>query len=424
MQRRSFSCYATAVAAFIVFSFLYHGARVRDSWRSLPQHAGLGEWTTTADDKTLSEAGSDSVDALREKMSPYQEDDYADWNLRPRFKPGRPLPADHNYSSVLVVAKTKGDDTSWMDTELGDQARAVYVADDAAAPLHPPKNKGHEVMVYLSWIIDNYDSLPDVAVFAHAHRFSWHNDDVLDGDAATMVRQLSRQRVWREGYVNLRCNWSPGCPDWMHPGETEQNAMKQEEVMLAKSWRELFPLDPVPSVLAQPCCAQFALSRERIQTRPQATYMWYRDWLFSTPLPDYLSGRIWEYVWQFVFTGEHVVCAHEHICLCDGYGMCFGGADAYDGFVHTRTELYAREADLHAWEEKRNAIDEARHEGRFDDAAQLDASEPGRDGELRQQIGQLRNAVQKLKTEARARGADARNRAFEAGRPWNEGDDF
>ena len=334
------------------------------------------------------------------------------------------MPSGHNYTSTLVIAKTKDENVEWIREKLPHQVTAVYVADDPTAPLHPPKNKGHEVMVYLSWIIDNYDNLPDVAMFMHAHQLTWHNDELLGNDASLLISRLSRQRVWREGFVNMRCSWQPGCPDWMHPGETEKNDYKKEEVLIAKSWSELFPLDEVPTVLAQPCCAQFALSKERIQSKPYAQYIWYRDWLFNTRLTDDLSGRIWEYVWQFVFTGENVYCPKESICFCDQYGTCFGGEEEYEDFIVLKNELGDRERDLREWEEKKKARQDAEDKGDQKQLDELEKVEEGKDEEYRKEIDRLRPLVDKLKYEAEVRGKDPKNRALEAGREWHDGDDF
>lgn len=239
-----------------------------------------------------------------------------------------------------------------------------------------------------------------------------------------MISRLSRPRVWREGFVNLRCSWYPGCPDWMHPGETEQNAFKQEEVLLAKSWSELFPLDAIPAMLAQPCCAQFALSRERIQAKSHAQYVWYREWLFQTKIPDHLSGRIWEYVWQFVFTGEAVFCPKEHICFCDQYGTCFGGEEEFTRFTNLKNELGDRERDLRDWEDRGKKIEEATKKGDEEALRVLERPQPGLDREFQAEIDRLRPIVERLKNEAEERGKDPRNRAVEAGREWHEGDGF
>ncbi|KAF2274983.1 uncharacterized protein EI97DRAFT_434558 [Westerdykella ornata] len=410
MSRRKRVGFVGLALAFAIF-FLYYSSSVADTWRQLPQRVGLGEH--------IDDSNPDA---------PYGawtgDPNYVNWNPKPDFKAGSPMPADHNYTSVLVIARTQKEDVSWIDKEIPDQPKAVYVADDPSAPLHPPKNKGHEVMVYLSYIIDHYDSLPDVSIFMHAHQLAWHNDDILGHDAADLVRRLSRPRVWREGFVNMRCSWYPGCPDWMHPGETKENVYKQEEILLAKSWSELFPLDKVPDVLAQPCCAQFALSRERIHALPLAQYVWYRNWLFNTKLPDHLSGRVWEYIWQFVFTGSNVYCPKEHICFCDQYGSCFGGEAEWAAFAEYKRELGDWEGKLRNWEDKKKAIEEAEKQGKVEEAAQLERPEEGKDREYQKEIDRLKPIVERLKEEARRRGEDPKNRAMEAGRVWHEGDGF
>ena len=317
---------------------------------------------------------------------------------------------------ILKIAKTKKEDIGCILEKLPQQDRAGYDADDPTAPLHPPKNKGHEVMIYLSWIIDNYDNLPDVAIFMHAHQLSWHNDMLLGNDAHEMITRLSRPRVWREGFVNMKCTWQPGCPDWMHPGVTEQDKGKQEEVLLAKSWSELFPLDEIPSVLAQPCCAQFALSRERIQAKPLAQYVWYRDWVFNTQLPDYLSGRIFEYIWQFIFTGQNIYCPKEHICFCDQYSVCFGGEEEYDNFKALAAELSDNQGKLMYWYQRAASIAEAKKEGNMQLLKEIETPEPGKDEEYRREIDRLKPMVDQLRHDAYVRGEDPQNRALEVGR--------
>jgi len=418
MTRRNVIPVLALILTLFVVAFFYSGIDSSQAWRGLPQHVGLGDHIGSDERPPL------STGTVEPSKDATKDPDYANWNPTPIFKPGSPMPAEHNYTSTLVIAKTKHESVDWILDKMPEQQTAVYVADDPSAPLHPPKNKGHEVMIYLSWIIDNYDNLPDVAIFMHAHQLSWHNDEILGNDAHLLISRLNRARVWREGFVNMRCSWHPGCPDWMHPAATELDPQKQEEVLLAKSWSELFPLDEVPTVLAQPCCAQFALSRERIQAKPYAQYVWYRDWLFNTRLEDRLSGRIWEYVWQFVFTGQNVVCPKEHICFCDQYGSCFGGEEQYANFIALKNELGDRERDLRDWEEKRKAIEEAARDGDQTKLQDLEIPEVGKDAEYRREIDRLRPIVDRLKHDAEVRGQDPRMRAEELGREWHEGDGF
>ncbi len=252
------------------------------------------------------------------------------------------------YSRVLVLPCLDRMQTDWVKDELSDVKLAAYVANDTSAPLHPPKNKGNEVMIYLSYIIDHYADLPDIAIFMHAHRWALHNNELLDHDAVQMIRRLSTDHVVRQGYVNLRCKWEPGCPQWLHTNKEQASPTRQEEMMLSKSWAELFPLEALPPFLAQACCAQFALSRERILSIPLSRFIYYRDWILTTPLSDYISGRIWEYLWQFLFTANTRFCPTEHQCYCDTYGLCFDGEDVYENFTKLRHQKEELESQLEA----------------------------------------------------------------------------
>ena len=124
----------------------------------------------------------------------------------------------------------------------------------------------------------------------HAHRYSWHNIGLFGFDAVEMVNRLNSERIMEIGYLNLRCEHDPGCPKWLHPYEGE-SMTKQEQDILASCWHELFPLNTLPRVLAQPCCAQFAVSRYRLVGISLTRFVYYRDWLLRTDLTDYYSGR-------------------------------------------------------------------------------------------------------------------------------------
>lgn len=245
-----------------------------------------------------------------------------------------------NFTRTLVVASMKDESTSWISDKLHDILApngplnlAIYLADDVTVKLRPPLNKGREANIYLSYIIDFYDALPDFTIFMHSHRTAWHNNDLLDSDAALTVRNLSPARVISNGYANLRCHWNPGCPDWIHPGTTQENDQKYEEIVFASAWSNLFPNVTVPQSLSQPCCAQFAVSRERIHSQSKDRYIELRHWLYNTELSDFLAGRIFEYIWHYIFTSETSHCPSPHSCYCELYGVCFESNDELDDLI-------------------------------------------------------------------------------------------
>lgn len=404
-----------AFAAFGFIILVLHSAVRQRSWRDIPQVVGLGEVVAGDSPAFEIQSPASSPDDAT------QTGNKQTWKPRPSFLPGVPPSPGHNYTKVLVIPKVRDEKTDWIHEEMPDLQTAIYVADDPSAPLHPPKNKGNEVMIYLSYIIDHYEDLPDIIMFMHSHRFSWHNNDILNSDAYEIITRLSSERVVREGYMNLRCHWNPGCPDWIHPGHVEVDGEKKEERELARVWSELFPLDPIPQILAQPCCGQFALSRERVHAIPKTKFSFYRDWLMRTDLPNYLSGRVWEYLWQYIFTGKNAFCPDQHVCYCDGYGVCFENEQAFDHWFELRWKTDDLERELEAWHSKAKLIEDAAI-GVLDEANDLEVPEVGKDATLEHEIQQNRRQLDEQRDDAINRGNDPQNRAAIAGREWHDGD--
>ncbi|KAI0400902.1 hypothetical protein F4802DRAFT_601540 [Xylaria palmicola] len=227
----------------------------------------------------------------------------------------------------LVVASVQAEDTSWLHAHLPDWHKNIYVADDPGAALTVPRNKGREAMVYLTYLIDRYDSLPRGVLFVHASRFAWHNDDP-DYDALPALRRFRLPHLRRAGYVNLRCVWVIGCPAEIRPALDAADAdaggggpVHARHVYKA-AFEALLPGAPVPDLVAVSCCSQFAVTREAIRSRPRADYIRYREWLLATPLDDALNGRVFEFAWHIIFGKEAVHCPSAAECYCDVFGLC------------------------------------------------------------------------------------------------------
>jgi hypothetical protein len=181
---------------------------------------------------------------------------------------------------------------------------AVYLVDDPEASLPVEQNKGKESNAYLQYILDNYDTLPEYMVFLHAHQYSahvefWEQDNVLT------VQRMQLDHLRQAGYLNLRCDWSPGCPDEVQP--FRQMAGRTTELAFAGAWLRIFNNTDVPEIVATPCCAQFAVTREQVLQRPRSDYESYHRWLMTTELDDETSGRIFEYLWHIIFGQDSVL---------------------------------------------------------------------------------------------------------------------
>jgi hypothetical protein len=397
------------VLTFTAITTLILLLRYTDKWKPIP----IADFSTTGS-ILQQELASLEADVPANRTSPSSNTKYA---------PGRPIP-NHSYSRIIVVPKKKTEDTSWLDEELPDTPKAVYVVDDWWAPLRPPKNKGNEAMVYLSYIIDHYDKLPDISIFIHAHRSAWHNNDLLDADTAMMIKHLSSARVIREGYMNLRCQWYPGCPGWLHLDAQTEDEEKKEEVLVADAWLELFPHDPRPEVLGQPCCSQFALSRERIKEIPLKEYVRLRKWIINTKLRNSMSGRIFEYLWQYLWTGSATVCPSMHACYCDGYGTCFASEEKFQEWFQMRYYIRQDEWRLLGWELQEQTYEELMRRRRVKEAEQVLRGTEEQMSGLRQNIDERWIVLDKWREEALKYGQDPAVRAKIAGREWREGDGY
>lgn len=255
---------------------------------------------------------------------------------------------------ILVIPALLTDDMSWVTTELPNWQSAIYIvnpsnntagvaADLSTSQFTTPMNKGKEAMAYLTYIIDHYatHTIPSTVAFLHSHRrgffAAWHTDTPLHDNVAAM--QLLRLDTVRErGYVNLRCNWNPGCTKrgrnnahvtrdtWLGVmGNTSTpvfNSRSGRPGALgadAEIWDEA---DHNKITVWAACCAQFAVSREAIYRRPLADYVNMRNWLMETELDDGRSGRVFEYLWHVIFNMEATYCPEQEKCYCDVYGRC------------------------------------------------------------------------------------------------------
>lgn len=149
-----------------------------------------------------------------------------------------------------------------------------------------------------------------------------------------MIRNLRPSYVQMHGYANLRCTWSLGCPVSIVPRRTSSwlsamiwpaDPVTNTEAAFAQAWLELFPdktAADLPSAIATPCCAQFALSRDAVQALPLERWRFIRAWLLATKLSNDISGRVMEYTWHQLMGKPAEYCPSVGQCFCDKFGLC------------------------------------------------------------------------------------------------------
>ena len=160
-------------------------------------------------------------------------------------------------------------------------------------------------MAYLTYIIDNYSILPEISAFIHASPTQWHNDaDPLNYHTSTLLSRLNLSAVKRNGYVNLRCSPTPGCPTAVRPFDPfykEKDNPVYSQFGLV--YTELFNVSiaEVPGEIAGVCCSQFVVSRDRIWGRKREEYVGMRDWASRSRLDNIGVGSVFEMLWHVIF---------------------------------------------------------------------------------------------------------------------------
>jgi hypothetical protein len=98
------------------------------------------------------------------------------------------IPKGKSPSVNLVVAAVSTEDYSWVkDLKVSGLVVVPYIADNASAPRHPQKNKGHEAMIYHQYFFDFYDNLPDISILIHSQQRSWHVESLLDQSSESSI---------------------------------------------------------------------------------------------------------------------------------------------------------------------------------------------------------------------------------------------
>ena len=182
----------------------------------------------------------------------------------------------------------------------------IYTLDDEPEEgfLVPHSIAGRESSVYLSYMIDHYDDLAPYNIFIHGKEYQWHND--VGQFTPNIIKSLRLEAVSIKGYVNLRCATNVGCPSSIHQVAPERHDMEYQYLIdaLPQLFSQFLSVDPAqaPVDLGHQCCAQFAVTADKIRTRRKADYMRISDWIATTDFVDqYGIGWLLEKLWHVFF---------------------------------------------------------------------------------------------------------------------------
>jgi len=204
----------------------------------------------------------------------------------------------NNTPFQLVIAHYK-ENIDWLEPFVKLYNTTIYTKSITDVPEKYKKiakyitpNLGQEVPCYLKYILDNYDYLPVVTGFFHAHLMSWHSQ--LSN--AQIIERVDFEKIHdATGFVNVNLR-----------EHVEIFGPNDERFQyFTKYWDELFKPaffgKEVHSTIRFRCCGQFYVHRDRILLNKYSDYERWYNFSLSNREKDYISSRIFEYLWALIF---------------------------------------------------------------------------------------------------------------------------
>jgi hypothetical protein len=190
-----------------------------------------------------------------------------------------------NYTNVVVSKYNKNIDFVYkLD---GNINFFIYEKENINNKYNIPVNKGNEASVYLKYIIDFYDELSEYTFFIHDEEFAWHHSgSIID----KYNEAVSSTKLYYN--VNDKCHLDV-VPSCIYFNDFIQ-------------WYKLFidkyiPLDTLPANTWSKeyrGSAQFLVHKTLIQKLPKVFYEELYNWIITTDLTTYLTGRYLEWSWH------------------------------------------------------------------------------------------------------------------------------
>ncbi|WP_419786192.1 DUF3431 domain-containing protein [Pseudodesulfovibrio sp.] len=209
--------------------------------------------------------------------------------------------------TIKVIIARYREDVSWA-TSLGYDCVVYDKGGESLPGAVPLENIGRESHTYLSHIVRHYDALAKVNVFVQGNPFD-HLD--RDGNGSPSMLQLkiadvADGRVPFRGFAwfRLECDVL-GRP---HDLRLEENKGRWtgwgRDIPVGEVFTKLFGVTPPARIVARAPAGLFAVTGERIRTRPKAFYEYALSLLEQDPDDAFNTGHAMERLWQYVFNGN------------------------------------------------------------------------------------------------------------------------
>ena len=209
--------------------------------------------------------------------------------------------------NLLIVSSHFSEDMNWLinqsdyDFVIYTKNKSMLANYSCQDKIIEIENKCKEVSSYLSYIINNYDNLPEFIAFIHGHFTSYHQtDNILNllKDIKYIDFESLNRRDWRNIFHDDVLNEEP-------KGELREVQLYNWN-FVKENYPDMGLNLPIPKKLICTACAQFVLSRKTILNNPLSEYLKLWDWMNRTNLDDYISSRVFEHLWHYILTHKEI----------------------------------------------------------------------------------------------------------------------
>lgn len=156
-----------------------------------------------------------------------------------------------------------------------------------------PVNKGNEASVYLKYIIDYYENLPEFTYFIHDDEYSWHHE-------GSIVNLYDEAINSGDKYYNVNAHCQNSLNDVISNCIT--NGWYEDFIIFYNNYIEEFvPYNSLIKNKKYRNSAQFLVHKDLISLIPKKKYIEMYNWIITTNFDNSKSGRFLEWTWHILW---------------------------------------------------------------------------------------------------------------------------
>ena len=189
-----------------------------------------------------------------------------------------------------IVVSRFNKNIDWI-YKIKDENILVYDKQNDQNIYNIPVNKGNEASVYLKYIIDFYNNLPEYTFFIHDDEYAWHHTGSIINKYYKGLEEIKKNNTL---YININ--------DKIILGSIISNPWYNNIMNWYNDYIEQYiPMNELPNkdwTQGYYGSAQFFVHKSLILNLPLIFYKNLYNWIITTNLSNAESGRYLEWTWH------------------------------------------------------------------------------------------------------------------------------